>query len=245
MRRIWIPLLILVVLAAGLIGGALLYFQGGLSGGTGQMWRLRAWFADPTAHPDWQLTGGERCPNAIFALPTDGYVGFERGDSFRPGHTHSGFDIFSPDGEPNVTPIYAAYDGYLIREADWRSTVILRHADFPGLPSFTLPNGPAPDDQIWTYYTHMASADGGTSFVSEQFPAGTYNVFVEAGTLLGYQGTWSGSPSRPTGLHLHFSVVKSTLAGGYANETDAANTYDPGPFLGLMQGADGVWRCGG
>lgn len=230
----------------GLVGliaiAVLLYLQFGLGGGSGQIWRLRAWFADPAAHPDWAITGSERCPAGVMLLPTDGYVGFGRGDSFRPGHTHSGFDLFSPDGESNVTPIYAAYDGYLIREADWLSTVIIRHPDFPGL---SPPDGPTPGDQIWTYYTHMASADGGTSFVSEQFPAGTYNVLVEAGALIGYQGTWSGSPARPTGLHLHFSVVKSTLSGGYANETEAINTYDPGPFLGLVQGSDGVWRCGG
>ena len=239
---------ILALLTLGLIGGVLLYFQFGLDGGSGQMWRLRTWFADPAAHSDWQLTGGERCPGAPMLLPTDGYVGFERGDSFRPGHTHSGFDIFSPDGEVNLTPIYAAYDGYLIREADWRSTVILRHEDFPGLGALEAApalDAPLPGDQIWTYYTHMASADGETSFVSEAFPPGTYNLFVAAGTLLGYQGNWSGTPSRPTGLHLHFSVVKSTQTGGYANETDAANTYDPGAFLGLVQGEDGVWRCGG
>lgn len=227
------------------MGGALLYFQGGLSGGSGQIWRLRAWFADPMAHPEWRLTGGERCEGAVMALPTDGYVGFGRGDSFRPGHSHSGFDIFSPDGQGNVTPIYAAYDGYLTREASWRSTVIIRHPDFPGIPGLSPPDGPAPGDPIWTYYTHMAAADGQTSFVADQFPAGTYNVFVEAGTLLGYQGTWSGTPARPTGLHLHFSIVRSTPSGGYANETDMANTYDPGPFLGLVQGSDGVWRCGG
>ncbi len=193
---------VLIGVAGLIVIAVLLYLQFGLDGGSGQMWRLRAWFADPAAHPDWRLTGGERCPGAAMLLPTDGYVGFERGDSFRPGHTHSGFDIFSPDGEVNVTPIYAAYDGYLIREADWRSTVILRHEDFPGPGSLQADpdlDAPPPGDQIWTYYTHMASADGETSFVSEEFPPGTYNLFVAAGTFWAIRAIGPAPRTSPRG----------------------------------------------
>ena len=88
----------------------------------------------------------------------------------------------------------------------------------------------------------MASADGETSYIEPDFPQGTYEQFVEAGTLLGYQGTWSGRPS-PIALHLHFSVVKSVEGGGYANETTIENTYDPAPFLGIEEWEDGILRC--
>ncbi|MFQ5407889.1 MAG: hypothetical protein ACE5FI_05630 [Anaerolineales bacterium] len=98
-------------------------------------------------------------------------------------------------------------------------------------------------DQIWVYYTPMASADGENSFIVPAFSPGIFEVFIEAGTLFGYQGDWSGNPNSPTGLHLHFSVVKSALGGGYRNETDVDNTYDPAPFLGLQPNGDGVPVC--
>ena len=41
----------------------------------------------------------------------------------------------------------------------------------------------------------MASADGQTEFIDPAFPRGTREKFVEAGTLLGYQGTWWGAPT--------------------------------------------------
>lgn len=66
---------------------------------------------------------------------------------------------------------------------------------------------------------------------------------MEAGTPLGYQGNWSGQPNAPTGIHLHFSVVKSTLSGGYRDETDIGNTYDPAPFLGVAASDEGALVC--
>ena len=201
--------------------------------------RLREWVRDPYALPDRWVPGGRRCGEAPMLVPTAGYVGFTRGDSFRPGHEHSGFDIFSPDGELDTTPIVAAFDGYLTREADWKSTVILRHPDLP------IMDGVIVGETLWTYYTHMASVDGELSFVSPDFPPGTRERFVEAGTLLGKQGRWSGDPGNPTGLHLHFSIVRSTPDGAYADETRLANTLDPLPFLGLEMEEDGVVRCRG
>ncbi len=194
--------------------------------------------ADPAAHADWSITAGQRCGDAPMLLPTNGYIGFGWDDSFRPGHRHSGLDIFGPDGHNNVTPIVAAYDGFLTREATWKSTVILRHPEFPAIAR----NGQ--DEQLWTYYTHMASRDGEESYVAADFPSGTFELFVEAGTVLGYQGNWSGNPLSPTGRHLHFSIVKSNGEGGYLDEREIGNTHDPLPFLGLMQGADGIVRCG-
>ena len=230
-----------LLIAALLIGAGLLLtgfaLRPRLAAGVEQITRLRAWLANPAAKGDWTVLAGARCtPDAPMLMPTDGYIGFGRGDSFRPGHHHSGYDIFTPAGAVNTTPVIAAYDGYLTREADWRSSIIIRHPDFQPVVG---------GEQIWTYYTHMASADGAQSFIAPQFPPGTHELFIPAGTLLGYQGNWSGTAGSPTGIHLHFSVVKSTPSGGYANETDIDNTYDPAPFLGVTRNAAGVLTCEG
>lgn len=204
-----------------------------------QILRLRQWLATPQAYPTWSIAGGARCGNALMVLPSTGYVGFGWDDSFRPGHRHSGLDIFGPDPANNLTPIVAAYDGYLTREADWKSTVIIRHPDFPALPAAGIAAGA----EIWTYYTHMASRDGTESYVAPAFPPGTHEQFVKAGTLLGRQGNWGGSPWQLTGRHLHFSVVKPKPTGGYADEREIAHTYDPLPLLGLQKDRDGFIRC--
>jgi peptidoglycan LD-endopeptidase LytH len=193
---------------------------------------LRQWFTDPEAHPDLSLPAGNRCPGAVFLLPTDGYLGFIWGDSWRFGNLHAGLDIFAPTGL-NETPIVAAYDGFLTRESTWKSTVIIRHPLDPLDPT---------RGQVWTYYTHMADPSGETSYILQEFPQGTFELPVTAGTLLGFQGNFSGDPENPVGIHLHFSVVKSSASGGYLNELEIDNTYDPIPYLGLVE-QDGVWRC--
>ncbi len=152
--------------------------------------RLRAYWEDTSRHADWVIRAGERCADAPFVMPTDGYIGFLWGDSFRPGHKHQGLDIFGPSGPGGLgeTPVVAAHDGYLSRDPAWRSAVILR-----------LPQDPLlPERQIWLYYTHMADA-AGNSFIAPDFPAGTSEQFVAAGTLLGYQGNYSADPDNPNG----------------------------------------------
>jgi len=187
--------------------------------------RVIEWIRNAEDHPDWAIKAGERCQNAPFIMPTDGYIGFLWDDSFRPGHEHTGLDIFG--GTDNgVTPIVAAYDGYLTRQDDWKSTVIIR------VPSDPLD----PDRQIWTYYTHMADEQG-NDFISDDFPPGTAEVFVEAGTFLGYQGNFSGTPGNPTGVHLHFSIVKDDNAGQFLNETILENTLDPSPYFNIILNA--------
>lgn len=192
---------------------------------------LRQWFTDPEAHPELALAAGNRCPGAPFLIPTDGFLGYGWGDSFRPGHRHQGLDIFGPAGL-NATPVVAAYDGYLTREYDWKSSVIIRHPQDPLNAS----------RQIWTYYTHMADPSGAHSYILPEFSPGTRELFVAAGTLIGFQGNYSGEPGNPVGIHLHFSVVQSKLDGGYKNELDIDNTVDPVPYLGLVE-QDGVWKC--
>jgi hypothetical protein len=73
----------------------------------------------------------------------------------------------------------------------------------------------------------------GNSFISSEFPAGTTEKPIEAGTLLGYQGNYSGNPDNPVGLHLHFSIVEDDGTGQFKNELDIDNTLDPSPYLGL------------
>jgi peptidoglycan LD-endopeptidase LytH len=192
----------------------------------GRMRRLSEWLNDPSMHLDWSVKAGTRCDEAPFILPTNGYVGFIWGDSFRPGHQHQGIDVFG--GEiPGKTPVVAAYAGYLSRLPDWKSTVIIR-----------IPSDPLnPGQQIWTYYTHMANKSG-ASTISPEFPPGTSEQFVEAGTFLGYQGDYSGDPDNPVGVHLHFSIVKDDGSGRFRNELEIDNTLDPSPYLGLSLNAN-------
>jgi len=162
-----------------------------------------------------------RCGEAPFIMPTAGLIGFLWDDSFRPGHRHQGIDIFAGTAV-GETPVYAAYDGYLTRLPEWKSSLIIR------IPSDPL----QPDRQIWTYYTHMADK-AGQPLIADAFPPGSVEVMVTAGTLLGYQGNYSGSPGNPTGIHLHFSIVKDDGRGKFLNELEIGNTIDPSPYLGM------------
>lgn len=209
-------------LATAALLGAAVYL--GFEVRSGNLLRLREYWSDPAGHTDWAIQAGERCGQAPFVFPTDGYIGFVWGDSFRPGNRHQGLDIFGPTGPDGLgqTPIVAAYDGYLTRRPEWRSAVIIR-----------IPRDPLqPERQIWTYYTHMADPEG-RSFIDPAFPPGTVEQFVRAGTLLGYQGNYSADPASPTGMHLHFSIVRDDGHGEFLNELEIDNTLDPSPYLGI------------
>ena len=176
---------------------------------------------NPSASDEPQVEALSRCGEAPFLMPTSGMIGYIWGDSFRIGHLHTGIDIFAGTG-PGLTPVYAAYDGYLTRLEDWKSSLIIR-----------IPEDPLqPDRQIWTYYTHLADPDGNT-LIDSAFPATTFEVFVPAGTLLGYQGNYSGTPGNPTGVHLHFSIVLDDGEGNFLNELEIKNTLDPSPYFNL------------
>jgi peptidoglycan LD-endopeptidase LytH len=190
---------------------------------------------DPETHQDDRVSALSRCGDAPFLMPTNGLIGFLWGDSFRIGHQHQGIDIFGGTAV-NVTPVYSAFDGYLTRLSDWKASMIIR-----------IPEDPLqPDRQIWIYYTHMADS-AGNSFIDKTFPPGTEEVWVPAGTLLGYQGNYSGTPDNPTGVHLHFSIVKDDGQGIFLNELNIHNTLDPSPYLGLAlngkQNKDRIPTC--
>jgi peptidoglycan LD-endopeptidase LytH len=213
---VWI--LIVVVLIAGL--AAWLFPRGGVSTRSRDT-QVIDWIRNPGKHPEWAVKAKQRCASAPFLLPTDGFVGYLWDDSFYPGHRHQGIDIFG-SVQVGETPVYAAADGYLTRQTDWKSSLIMR-----------VPQDPLqPGRQIWLYYTHMADPDG-SSLIAPDYPPGTREVFVQAGTLLGYQGNYSGTPGSPVGVHLHFSIVKDNGQGSYLNELDIDNTLDPSPYLGL------------
>lgn len=212
--------------AAVAVAGIYLYFAYGSGKAAARTSQTFAWLRDPASRPELMMTLGSTCGDAPFIFPTNGLIGFIWDDSFRPGHRHSGLDIFGGT-EVGMTPIVAVYSGYLTRTEDWKSTVIIR-----------VPQDPLdPSRQIWVYYTHMADADG-NSFVSEQFPQGTTEVFVEAGTFLGYQGNFSGEPGNPVGVHLHISIVKDDGFGKFLNELEIENTYDPSPYFGMTLNAN-------
>lgn len=167
-RMLW------VILAGLIIGAGVYFFFYRRPGQTQRDLRVVEWIHQPSAHPDWTIQARQRCGTAPFLFPTTGYIGYLWGDTFQPGHPHQGIDIFGGT-QPGVTPVYSAYDGYLTRLAGWKSSLIIR------IPSDPL----QPGRQIWIYYTHMADATG-SSYISSQFPAGTAELLIPAGTLLGY-----------------------------------------------------------
>lgn len=214
------PFILILVVFVGMAVGAYTIYRVYFS----NMPRTRNVFEflrNPAMHQELVVPALTRCGDAPFLMPTSGLIGFLWGDSFRPGYKHQGIDIFSGTAVGNA-PVYAAYDGFLSRLPDWKSTVILR------IPSDPL----QPDRQIWTYYTHMAD-QAGQSLIMEAFPPGSTEIFVSAGILLGYQGNYSGNPDNPTGVHLHFSIVKDNGQGQYLNELEIGNTLDPSPYFGM------------
>ncbi|HSM58837.1 MAG TPA: M23 family metallopeptidase [Candidatus Sulfomarinibacteraceae bacterium] len=217
---------LLIVLGATVIVAVALVLQN-LSGLAGpQSQGLRQWWrGDEATRKALVTVRRDTCPGAPFILPSDGFIGLLYADPRGPysaDNPHQGIDIFS-DSAPGVTPVYAAYDGYVTREAGWKSTLIQR-----------IPRDPLrPERQIWLYYTHMADESGENDFIQPPFAPGTRELFVEQGTLLGHTGNYSGSPVRTVWTHLHFSIVLDDGNGHYLNELEFSNTLDPSPYLGM------------
>jgi murein DD-endopeptidase MepM/ murein hydrolase activator NlpD len=227
---------LLAVIIFGVLAGLGYFVYRSIRPSVARSTRVMDWLRNPDPHPEWSVRAGTRCGDAPFIFPTDGFIGYLYDDSFKIGHRHQGIDIFG-GADVGVTPVVAAYPGYLTRLPDWKSSVIVRVPDDPLNPG----------RQIWIYYTHMAGPDG-NSFISPDFPPGTSEQYVEAGTFLGYQGNYSGEPNNPVGVHLHFSIVRDDGQGHFLNELEISNTLDPSPYLGLPLNArtsDGeVILCG-
>jgi murein DD-endopeptidase MepM/ murein hydrolase activator NlpD len=207
-----------IVVILFLVAGFFIIWQRKQSPRSVYVWQ---WLKDPQAHPEWMVKAGQRCGAAPFEIPSSGYIGYLWDDLFHIGKGHQGIDIFAGT-KPGITPVYAAYDGYLTRLPEWKSSVIVR-----------IPHDPLePSRQIWTYYTHLADSDG-KSYIDARFPTSTTEQFIEAGTLLGYQGDYSGDVNNPVGVHLHFSIVQDDGQGRFLNELEIGNTLDPSSYLGL------------
>jgi peptidoglycan LD-endopeptidase LytH len=225
------------IMMAGILLGLGYYIYWKIRPQTDRSARVVEWIRHPEDHPEWSVHAGSHCqPGTPFIMPTDGLIGYLWDDSFRPGHRHTGLDIFGGT-EVGVTPVVAAYPGYLTRLPDWKSAVIVRVPEDPFVPT----------RQIWLYYTHMADP-AGNSFISSDFPPGTAEKYIEAGTFLGYQGNYTGDGTNPSGVHLHFSIVLSDGSGGFLNELEIKNTVNPTPYFGVplngKTAPDEVVLCG-
>ena len=216
MSRRWLVVPVVVVAVVTVAAFLFVNFHpSGLRAG-----RVISWIRSPADTDARIIQAGARCGDAPFIFPTTGMAGFLWGDSFRLGHRHQGVDIFSGT-DVNITDVVAAYPGLLTRLPEWKSSVIVR-----------VPKDPLePTRQIWVYYTHMADPQG-NSFISSNFPPGTFDAPVQAGDYLGRQGDYSGDPNNPVGVHLHISIVKDE-SGRFMNELEIQNTYDPSPYFGL------------
>jgi peptidoglycan LD-endopeptidase LytH len=223
LRRWWLKLLSVITLLGliVLIGGWFGYRA--LTGYSDSNEHIYRWLTQPQIRAQLKTTR-QQCDDAPFILPSEGFIGLLWNDPDAPYNLlrpHTGIDIFG-DGQEGTIPVYAVYDGYLTRLPDWFSTVIIAHDD----PLH-------PGEKVWSYYTHLASGDASTSFIVDDFPAGTSGKWVEQGTLLGYQGKYNGGKF-PIALHVHLSIVKSDGNGNFTNEADLSNTLDPSPYFGLM-----------
>jgi len=215
-KKMWLMLISIVII---LVIGLFIYYK--LMIGSNRTQYVIKFLREPYSYKDLIIIAGSRCDESVFEFPSTGMVGFIWDDSFRPGHRHQGIDIFSGT-KPGETAVFAAYDGYLTRLPEWKSSLIIR-----------IPNDPINNkQQIWIYYAHLADANG-NSFINEEFPPGTYEIPINSGDLLGYQGNYSGKVGSPVGVHLHFSVVKDDGTGKFLNELDFNNTLDPSAYFNL------------
>jgi hypothetical protein len=213
------------VLAMSLAGGAVWWYLDAARTDSNDV--IHRWLTEPDSRPALHTDNAQPCPGAPFMLPSPGLVGLLWRDPARPYNVirrHTGIDVFG-DGPSGTVPVVAVYDGYLTRLDEWVSTVIIRHDD-PLQPGRI----------IWSYYTHLAGVDG-QPFISDEFPPGTSEVFVEQGTLLGYQGDYSGGGPN-VAVHVHLSLVQTGDDGRFKNEGRLRNTLDPSPYFGLPLNID-------
>jgi hypothetical protein len=129
-------------------------------------------------------------------------------------------------GNEGELPVVAVADGRLIRRRDWPRAVALEHDD----PLH-------PGETVWTYYADLGASNGRTSFVAPQYPLGSEGAFVPAGTVLGYQGTWSGREYWPAWVHVRFAVVRGPAPGVFPEALTPEVLLDPAPYLGLTAAA--------
>ena len=156
----------------------------------------------------------DACPGSAWRLPGDGSRGIQLRDD--------GIDLFGNAKEAS-TPVYAMADGVLTRRPEWVDGVAILHED----PL-------RPGEKVWALYGGMAAANGTDSFVSKDFPAGITDIPVKSGQLLGYQGTWSGTPQWPQWVHVFIVLVDAYGKTSQPQNITSADLLDPAPYLGLV-----------
>ena len=67
----------------------------------------------------------------------------------------------------------------------------------------------------------------------EDFPTGITNVPVQSGQLLGYQGSWSGTPFWPKWAHVSFAVVDASEQNNFPEKELLDTILNPIPYMGL------------
>ncbi|HEX5943717.1 MAG TPA: hypothetical protein VFY66_15655 [Anaerolineales bacterium] len=156
----------------------------------------------------------DACPGSTWRLPGDGSRGIQLRDD--------GIDLFGNAKEAS-TPVYAMADGVLTRRPEWVDGVAILHED----PL-------RPGEKVWALYGGMAAANGTDSFVSKDFPTGITDIPVKSGQLLGYQGTWSGTPQWPQWVHVFIVLVDAYGKSSQPKNITSADILDPAPYLGLV-----------
>jgi 4-amino-4-deoxy-L-arabinose transferase-like glycosyltransferase len=156
----------------------------------------------------------DACPEAPWRLPSDGSLGIQL--------VNDGIDFFG-NGKEASTPVYAVADGILTRRPEWVDAVAILHED----PL-------RPGEKVWAYYGGMAAASGTDSFVAQDFPPGITDIPVKSGQLLGYQGTWSGTPQWPKWVHMFIALVDAHGKSSQPQNITSADLLDPAPYLGLI-----------
>lgn len=155
----------------------------------------------------------ESCPGSKWRLPSDGSLGVQWNNDV--------LDFFGRSTELRI-PVYAVADGLLTRPPNWSDAVAILHED---------PNDPR--KKIWAVYGGMAEADG-ESLISEEFPVDATKIPVKSGQLLGYQGTWSGTPQWPMWKHASFLVfVDLRGMDTFPSSSTSVTFRDPAEYLGL------------
>ena len=82
-KTLWVGLGIMAVMAVLVFFGYLKYLSP-----SSRTRSLLMWLKNPAAHPDWTISAGEHCSDAVLLLPTDGMIGYIWDDSFRLGQRH-------------------------------------------------------------------------------------------------------------------------------------------------------------
>lgn len=181
-------------------------------------YRLVGMYADTGVYQPVGQTGTlatliEACAGAVWRLPAAAQNGMRWRD---------GFVDFFGRGNAGELPVRAVSGGLLMRRDDWTDAVAVQHDD----PL-------APGRKVWTYYAHMAGPTGSESFVAPDFPPGAAEIPVQAGDMIGHQGSWSGRPNFPMWVHVRFAVVRALDDGSFPAALTPDALLNPAPYLGL------------